>query len=111
MDYMNLSKDRMYVPPIVEGEDEVEKSACRSDMDSVPCGGTVEQLQCDFTWIVGRDDHMTTMAHSGWRGMVSRSFQRAVFPGDHFFIFNDKHRDAEIADECARALQRSLMKE
>jgi hypothetical protein len=32
-----------------------------------------------------------------------------VYPGDHFFIFNDKERDAEIAAECARAIKRSLL--
>jgi hypothetical protein len=67
------------------------------------------RLDCDFTWIVGYHDHMTTMAHSSWREMTTKSFQRIVYPGDHFFIFNDKERDVEIAEECARAIKRSLL--
>ncbi len=39
---------------------------------------------------------------------MTKSFERIVFPGDHFMIFNDRERDEDIAAECARALKRSF---
>jgi surfactin synthase thioesterase subunit len=88
-------------------------------------------LPCDFTWIVGNADSLTTMDRCQFQVITDRllclvpcfsttalplsqdlttaSFERIVFPGGHFFVFKSKASEAAVADECIRLIERSLL--
>ncbi len=66
------------------------------------------RVHCNFTWITGASDPSTKDSVVGWKNLVSTSFsyQHIVYPGDHFFIFNNDKKDKSIAEECIRCITR-----
>ena len=67
------------------------------------------QVDCDFTWTVGKSDAtVPSRITGGFRDYTTGQFQRIVFPGDHFLVFQNADKDRVIAEECLRVVKRSL---
>lgn len=100
-----------------------------TEIDSAGIGG-LYQLDSHFTWIVGNIDPTTTVT-TAWevrhvimhlichiliiiimiynyelQKYFSRTHQRVVFPGDHFFIFKQDDIDRDIAQAALQAIFR-----
>lgn len=67
-------------------------------------------IDSDFTWIVGDKDKLTPLTEQGFQRFTSGQYQRMVFPGDHFFVFQSPEDDQDVADECVNVVRRCVKK-
>jgi len=66
------------------------------------------KIKCDLTWIVADQDPGTKVEFDGWKDLTAANYQRIVFKGDHFMLFESMKNCEAIASECARNILRNL---
>lgn len=67
------------------------------------------KLSCAFAWLTGNKDRTSHAPHDqDWSQLVSGRFERLVYSGDHFFLFQTTKKTQQIMEDCVRTVQRQL---
>jgi surfactin synthase thioesterase subunit len=68
----------------------------------------INSMIIPFTWIVGRKDKTTQCPHDNWKDLFPTCFERIVFEGNHFFLFENQRNLQKVMNECLQIINRKF---